>query len=150
MTKKNSITIVVKGTNNENVKISSASFYANNKFDKLYLNGVEIEISDSFNVELTKLNKEGLNTIKFVWNKKLTTINEIFIDCPQIISIDLSKFDSSSLIGASYVFTNSGVENRTMPNFDASKITGYKDAFTGCNNLEFIYITNYKGIDIFK
>lgn len=141
---------LTEGKIDEQVNIAHITFYGNNKADKVYVNGVESGISWVFVDVLTKLNKEGLNTIKFVWKKKLTSINYIFYNCPQIISIDLSKFDSSSLIGASYVFTNSGVENITMPNFDASKITGYKDVFTGCNNLEFIDITNYKGIDIFK
>ena len=152
--KENSITVTVEGRENENVAISYGSFYDSNKPDEVYVNGVANDniFSDDGTIYKT-LTKNGLNTIKFVWNNPLTSINSIFgYNVRRIISVDFSKFDSSSLTDVSNAFNSfyCGVKNITMPNFNALKITDYEDVFKNCDNLEFIDITNYKGVDIFE
>lgn len=149
--KENSITVTVEGIENEKVRISYEDFYYYKQADAVYVNGVANgKISyDSDNVYIT-LTKNGLNTIKFVWNNPLTSIKYIFYYAQRIISVDFSKFDSSSLTDVSEAFHYSGVKNITMPNFNALKITNYEKVFDSCNNLEFIDITNYKGVDIFE
>ena len=150
--KENSITVTVEGEENENVVISHYDFYfSHHQPNAVYVNGVANgDISSVGSKVYIKLTKDGLNTIKFVWNSPLTSINSIFKFAEKIISVDFSKFDSSSLTDVSQAFFHSEVKNITMPNFNALKITNYEKVFDSCNNLEFIDITNYKGVDIFE
>ena len=149
--KENSITVTIEGGQNENVLFSNEDFYYYNQADAVYVNGVANgQISYDSDRVYIKLTKNGLNTIKFVWNNPLTSIKYIFYYAEKIISVDFSKFDSSSLTDVSKAFFHSEVKNITMPNFNALKITKYEKVFDSWNNLEFIDITNYKGVDIFE
>ena len=67
----------------------------------VYVNDIITEINDKNQVNLIK---EGENIIKMVWDNKLQTLQYMFNTCNQLISIDLSSFDTTSVYNIETMF----------------------------------------------
>ena len=74
--------------------------------------------------------------------KNITNTGWMFRNCSNLISLDLSGFDTSDVIAMDGMFD--GCENLTtldLSNFDTSNVTDMRDMFYGCSNL-----TTIKGV----
>ena len=76
------------------------------------------------------LNNEGNITIKMIWNSQLTTCKRMFERLSNIISMDLSKFDSSLVTDMSEMFYEcSSLKSLKFGNFNTSLVTTMNGLF---------------------
>ena len=63
-------------------------------------------------------------------------MNNMFKDCNSLKNLDLSSFDTSSVINMSYMFSNSGVSNLDLSSFDTSSVTNMQGMFYNTGELK--------------
>ena len=129
------IVMKIKGNGEQEILNS----YISNKPDEIYINGVYTS---------TKVNKvntiENENTIKMVWNSPLTSCSFMFYGLTNIIEIDLSKFDSSSITEMVSMFNDcTSLILIDLSNFNINKITNMESAFHDCCSLKYINLKNF-------
>ena len=75
--------------------------------------------------------------VKLVWsNKKLTSARNILGDLPNLIEVDLSKFDSSEIMYMDYMFQNdNALKSINFNNFITSSVKSMHGTFYECSNL---------------
>ena len=93
----NSITVIANGPGL--IYILKEDFCPQPNF--VYVNDIITEINDKNQVNLIK---EGENIIKMVWDNKLQTLQYMFNTCNQLISIDLSSLDTTSVYNIETMF----------------------------------------------
>ena len=82
--------------------------------------------------------------IKMIFYKKLTTCEGMFYGLSNITEIDLSKFDSSSVISTYYMFYNCySLEILNLTNFNTSKVYIMIGMFQNCRKLKSLDISNF-------
>ena len=85
-----------------------------------------------------------INTLTIILKTKLKTCRNMFKDLSNIISIDVSNFDTS-VIDMGYMFYNwSSLISLNLNNFDTSSIIDMNTMLYDCNSLESIEIENFK------
>lgn len=74
----------------------------------------------------------------------VTAMNEMFLDCTKLSSVDVSSFNTSNVQYFLSVFQNcSSLTRLDLKNFDNSSATTMNDMFNGCKNLQFLDIRNF-------
>jgi len=99
---------------------------------KLFINYEQVPFKKSF-----KPTKIGEYEIQLIFKKKMKNLSYLFRGCENIISIDLSSFDSSECINMKYMFgkcTNLEVINLT--NLNTSNVTDMSYMFNKCKKLK--------------
>ena len=113
--------------------------YIINTPDEIYVNGVYTS---------SKVNKvtvtENKNNIKLVWYSPVTTCKYMFRGLSNIIEIDLSKFDSSSLTEIECMFCDcTSLTLIDLTNFKNNKITNMESTFHNCCSLKFLNLKDF-------
>ena len=108
----------IKGLNNENTKI--------------FIDNKQVEFCKYFIP-----NHTGVYEIKIVFKKKLTNCSYLFRNCTNIISIDLSSFDTSNVTNMNYMFGRCiYLETLNLDNFNTEKVTDMGYMFNKCKTLK--------------
>ena len=117
-----------------------------------------------------------INSIKLVWdNNDITSFQGIFADLLNLKEVDLSQFDSSSIVDlddmffgceslTSIIFGNFNTESivsmvsmfsgcsslleLNLSSFDTSKVTNMSFVFYGCQSIKKLYISNFKTSEV--
>ena len=140
------ITIIVGKTesqyilSDESVQISGKTC----KFDNL---PSEIIVNDNQVEEIGKiiynLNNEE-NTIVMRWNYEITDCCGMFYNLPNIINIDLSNFDSSSIEDMRGMFFNCiSLTSLNLNNFNTSSVTNMASMFQECEKLTSLDLSSF-------
>ena len=89
---------------------------------------------------------EGIHKVTMIWNNKLTSMRRMFMECSEIISLDLSNFDTSEVFQMSSIFDYcSNLESIDISNFDTSKVTeSIGSMFRGCYKLKSLNLAQLK------
>ena len=83
------------------------------------------------------------NIIILRWNSKLTTCNEMFRSCSNIIGVDLTKFDTSAVRDMRWMFNEcQSLEYANLENMDTSLVTQMNSMFYSCKLLTSINLSN--------
>ena len=131
----NYITIIANGPR-ENIRILGNDF--NSLPDEMYINNSPIPPAKILN-----LTKEGENIIILKWNSKLINCNNLFNNCVNLLSIDLSHFDSSKIKSIEYMFEScKGVKFINLTNFNPPSVYNLWDFAHNCFALTSIDMTN--------
>ena len=77
--------------------------------------------------------------IPFTATSDLTSMNRMFSDCSNLISVPL--LDTSKVTDISYMFLFCS-RLTSVPSFDASKVTNMNGMFSNCSKLETIHMIN--------
>ena len=87
---------------------------------------------------------EGIYNIKYIFKNKLKSTNFMFYGCYTLISLDLSNFDTKSVINMEYMFfrCNSLIE-LNLSNFDTKNVTNMEYMFCGCKSLKSLDLSNF-------
>ena len=102
---------------------------ANNS--ELYINDEQVIFSKYFKPE-----KEGEYKIKIIIKEKIKNCSHLFWGCGNIISIDLSSFDSSEVTDMSHMFSTCyGLEEVNLNNLNTEKVTDMSYMFNKCSLL---------------
>ena len=80
-----------------------------------------------------KFSKIGKYKIEYIFRRNIKNINSLFAYCLYLKNIDLSTFDSQSIINIENLFYNISPMNVNMSNFNASKITNMQGLFSNLN-----------------
>ena len=159
--------IIIKINKSGNHQVLSSKY--SNCPNEIYINNQSYTFSNS-NCKTVTLT-ESINIIKLVWTKKVSTCDYMFFGCSTIDEIDLSNFDTSSVISMGVMFrichnlrslklTNkfkvnnvnymrsmfyncSSLSSLDLSNFDTSKVTDMAYMFNGCISLTSLNITNF-------
>ena len=74
--------------------------------------------------------------IKLVWNKEINDTSNMFSGLNNIISIDLSHFDSSLVTNMQYMFSScKNLNFIDLSNIDTSQVTNMGNIFYSCSSL---------------
>jgi len=135
-------------TNHQYIKIKvnttgragSIPIIGNNIFgsSEIYCNGEIIKydvIYKSYDNSEIKINITSLgngNEIIIYWNNKLFSTCNMFYYCTDIISLDLSNFDTLSVTNMKYMFGGCiSLKSLTLSNFNTSSVTNMEYMFSG-------------------
>ena len=128
--------------------------YFDDEYKKLYKEGknnvnegnIDIYINDKkikFNYKY-KSNEKGNIKVKFIFNKLLTSTNNMFSGCSSIQSIDLSSFDTTNVNDMSYMFHKcSSLTSIDLSSFVTTKVTIMRGIFFGCYSLKSINLSSF-------
>jgi len=172
------ITIVIKGNGTQQILSNSETIvysYTNYELpNKILINGILQNYIEKYVYNLTN----QINHITMKWNNQITNCNGMFQQLTNIISVDLSKFDSSKVVNFDSIFYNSyniksiilanlntssseimagmfyncrGLETLNLSSFDTSKVTTFWHMFNGCTSLKSLDLSSFitsKAIDM--
>ena len=131
------ITLLLKGSGNQYVLYQNFDPLP----DEVYLNGNQTNFIG--NKPMIHLENE-LNIISLKWYTKITSCYSMFIYRSNIIEIDLSKFDSSSVVSMNYMFMNcSSLKSINFTNFNTSQVTTSCSMFNGCSSLTSLDLSSF-------
>ena len=131
------ITLLLKGSGDQYVLGNSFKSLP----DEVYLNGNKT----NFIGNKPKIHLESeLNIISLKWYTKISSCHSMFIYRSNIIEIDLSKFDSSSVVSMNYMFMNcSSLKSINFTNFNTSQVTTSCSMFNGCSSLTSLDLSSF-------
>ena len=131
------ITIFIKGQGNQ--QILSNKFNINP--DKVFENG--IDKTSKYQNKKIYLNYPNSN-VTLRWNSKLNTCEGMFQELSNIISIDLSNFDSSNVISiASMFYECFNLKYINFDNFVTSSVSKMQFMFCNCHSLISLNLSNF-------
>ena len=154
---KNQIIIKLKVTKNDNIGNEFKDIYIlENKY--FLINDIKQEYKEN-NKELEELNENntklfinnkpypfktyfkpteiGEYEIKFIFTKKIKNLSYLFRDCQNIISIDLSSFDTSESTNMKYMFGKCiNLEEINLNNLNTSNVIDMSYMFNKCKKLK--------------
>ena len=104
---------------------------------EIYINNKKCNFNNNFKAE-----KEGIFDVKIKFLFQLKNCSEMFIHCENIISIDLSFFDSSEIIDTSNMFSGcKNLEKINFSSFDTKNVINMNNMFYNCSNLKNINLS---------
>ena len=112
--------------------------------DYVYLDGdTDTNHNNDANKEIQL--SQGIHNITLRWNNILTDIGYQFYRCPDIISIDLSLFDTSEVTYMGCLFQRaSKLESVNFSNFNTSKVKDIGYMFSYCTNLKSLNLSSFE------
>ena len=88
--------------------------------------------------------KQGDYTVTIIFKNNLSTCYDLFLDCNNIISIDLSHFDCSEVKSCYQMLSGcSALKKIEFGNLDFSLVTDFSYMFNNCYELEELNISNF-------
>ena len=118
--------------NGEKKQYKENFFELKNENCEIYINNEKKEFKKYF-----KPTKEGEYTIKIVLKAKIKKCDYIFFNCQNIISIDLTSFDSSEVITMHKMFYKCfNLSEISLGNIDTSKVENMQYMFGKCKKLK--------------
>ena len=105
---------------------------------KLFINNVQCPFKKCF-----KPTEKGEYVIKIIFIKKIQNLSYLFRGCDNIISIDLSSFDTSECTNMKYMFGKCFLlKEINLSNLNTSNVIDMSYMFNGCKKLENIEFPN--------
>ena len=131
------ITLKIQGSGNQYVLYQSFTPLP----DEVLINGTKTNFIN--NKPLIKL-ISNLNAISLKWDKNIENCDSMFMYRNNIIEIDLSKFDTSSVTTMKYLFLGcSLLESINFSNFNTSNVTECCSMFNGCSSLKSLDLSSF-------
>ena len=114
---------------------------------KIYIKDEIIEIKniDKKYIINNKFEKDGKYEIKIIFKNNLTNLNSFFENCNELISLDLSKFDTSKVTDMGWMFNlcHKLKEIKGINNFNTINVTNMYGMFQECNELISLDLSNF-------
>ena len=106
---------------------------------KVFINNQEIKYNKNF---IPK--KDGIYDIKIIFSIKMKDCSFMFSNCGNILSIDLSNFDSSCVTRLDHMFYECYLlENLNFDHFYTAKVIDMSYMFLKCTKLENLDISSF-------
>ena len=127
-------------------EINESVMYSKEGID-IYLNNKKINMIKE-NKECTieyNFEKNGQPIFEININENVTSMEGFFENCSNIISLDLSNFDSSNINNMSFMFTdcNKLKEIKGINKLNTNKVKDMNCMFQECNELESLDLSNF-------
>ena len=130
------ITLIIKGNGTQ--RIFSNDF--KNLPSEIYVNGIN---QTKFDYKVYGLSNT-INNITLIWDYQFKDCSNMFFNIPNIIEIDLSKFNSKKVTNMLKMF--GGCESLTsinLNNLDTSSVGDMRDLFANCISLKSLNLSNF-------
>ena len=132
----------VSSTTNETIilggKPSANEYFDLSQVKKMYIDDIEVTPTSSYTFTTI-----GEHTVKCEFCE-LTSCYYMFYKCYDLISLNLSSFDTSKVTTMKYMFSYcSGLTSLDVSNFDTSNVTDMTQMFSACNNLTSLDLSNF-------
>ena len=129
--KENIVTVIAKGKEGEEISILNDFFYPPSK---VFINDSKENLGQINKVNLIQ---DGENEITIIWDYEIPDCEYMFSNCISLISIDISKFDSSLIISMEGMFYGcSNLSSIALTNFNTSSVTHMNYCFQNCYHLK--------------
>ena len=129
----------INDTKHNNKKTKYELYELNNKNVELYINNKKNNFQKFFRPK-----KSGMYQIKLKLNIYIQNCNKMFYNCNNIISIDLSFFDSSKVIDTDHMFSRcNNLLYVNLSNFVTNKVKNMSYMFSHCSNLINIDLSSF-------
>ena len=127
------------GDSNENIRVKN--YYDTMKYYNKLLNESKIEIfinNEKYeNKKYFNPKEVGLYQIKLKFNSNITSMSYMFLGCSDLMSIDLSSFDSREVNTMNEMFYEcDGLKNINLSFLDSKNVTNMSFIFGRCFNLK--------------
>ena len=100
--------------------------------------------SDSLPTSISFSGKTGLVNLSYLNTSDLNIMKNMFVDCYNLTSIDVSSFDTSNVTTMQHMFANcSKLTSLDLSSFDTSNVTNMQYMFYGCSNLTSIDLSSF-------
>ena len=130
----NQITLKIRGSGQINIFDSNLIPYPS----KIKVNEYDVTVSNS--IYLASYH----NTIKLIFDSKVSNCNNMFQYCNMINEIDLSEFDSSVVSQMDYMFDGcTSLTSINFNNFQTSQVTYMRYVFQNCESLESLDLSGF-------
>ena len=142
------ITLKINGIGEKNIFCFNSTLYKREYYpNEVYINGNKQNILNySYYFNQTE------NDVELLWNNSINDAQYMFNECPDIVMIDASKFDTSILKNTSHMFKNCvSLTILNLSNFNTSKVNNIQSMFEGCSalkSLDLSYIDTSEAIMI--
>ena len=124
----------------------------NNDFDCMYEN--EQELKDNCIIEINnkvipftyfyKFNDTGKYSIKYSFKTKISKPNNMFFNCKNLDSINLSNFNTDNIINLSGMFYGcSNLTNLDLSGFNTKNVIDMSNLFHSCKRLLYVNLYNF-------
>ena len=114
--------------------------YANNAPENLIYN---ID-TDCKHINIPSNPDSTLNKVKLVWESKINTARDMIKYLPNLIEVDLSKFDSSEVTSMDFMFQGDvSLKSINLQNLDTSKVEGMECMFYQCMELTELDLSSF-------
>ena len=92
-----------------------------------------------------KFNQKGKYIIKYLFHKHLTKTNCIFLDCKNLIKLDLSNFETKNVNDMSYMFSCcENLNELNLSNFETKNVNNMNSMFFECKSLKELNLSNFE------
>jgi len=103
------------------------------------IDGQQIDFSYSY-----KFPKKGKYKIKYIFSQNLTKIDYIFSNCKLLTKLDLSNFDTSSVINMSGMFNGcTSLIEINLSKFNTKNVFNMRRMFYGCKSLKSLNLSYF-------
>ena len=131
----NEITMIIKGTGEQYIVSESSKIIPS----EIYINGEKQNTTD---IQANLAKEENIIILK--WDSPVKDCRYLFFNLNNIIKIDLSKFDSSSITNLNEMFFGcSKLTTIIFDNFDTSLVEDMSFMFEECNLLTSLNLTMF-------
>ena len=94
--------------------------------------------------KIKKFNKIGIYEIKLIIKINITDAKYMFINCKNIIDINLSKFDTKNVTDMERMFQNCiNLKSLDLSSFDTKNVNNMKQMFSRCKNLRSLDLSSF-------
>ena len=117
---------------------------ANNDID-VFINNQKINVIKDTKKWKYKFSKEGNYILEIIFNNNITNMIGFFEESTNIISLDLSNFNTSNVTDMSFMFNKCYKlkEIKGIDKFNTNKVTDMKAIFQACYELEHLDLFNF-------
>ena len=107
--------------------------------DEIHINGVNQSI-----IKTVYYLSEPENNITLLWNNPINRATCMFLNCHDIVEIDLSNFDSSQVTHLHAMFYGcSSLKNVGLSNFNSPQAKDISRMFLGCSSLTSVNLSSF-------
>ena len=116
----------------------------NNEIE-IYLNNKKINVLQDDNKRKYNFKKEGKYEFQIIFNNPITNMKNFFKECTNIISLDLSDFDTSNITNIESMFNGclKLKEIKGMNKFTTNNVITMNAMFQDCSVLEYLDLSNF-------
>ena len=115
------------------------------EFD-VYLNDEKVEIIKSYKILAKNFKfQKGKKEFKIIFKDKIPNLERIFQGCSDLISLDLTNFDTTNITSMGWMFNKCHKlkEIKGLNKFNTSKVNNMRCMFQECNEIEYLDLSNF-------
>jgi len=110
-----------------------------NEYCDIYINNIKIKFTTYY-----RLPKRGIYSIKYKFNKLLSTTKSMFYECDSIKSLDLSNFNNENITDMSFMFRGcTSLTSINLSNFNTQSVTDMYQMFVDCESLKSLDLSSF-------